>query len=265
MIFYGKASYRIRKNTVRSRLFSVYRRVFGEPDPHSHIRWRSVWPMIEKAGRTLDVGCGTGSFTFDVAKKTGGEVVGLVYTGEEMERAVRLKESYGKSRKGRRVDFVMGDILHLENLGLYDQVLCIDVIEHVEDDAAGIAQMAKVLRPGGNLIISTITREYPKCFGWGFHQRVGHVREGYEEKELRELLEREGLDIVDLRCHGNAITRAIALVYYRKGYFERHPLLWYAVHPAVALAGLLDPFLPSSRPLGISLKARKRHPPSLSS
>lgn len=257
MIFYGRCASYIRKHGVKGRMFSLYRRFFGVEDPHSHIRWRAVWPMIEKAGRTLDVGCGTGVFTFDIAAKAGGTVDGLVYTEEEMACARNLREMYTKKRGDCRVNFMRGDILDLDAPGLYDQVLCIDVIEHIRDDEVAVAVMGRALKPGGYLIISTITKEYPKYFGERFHSRIGHVRDGYEEQQLRELLEREGLQILEFRHYGNHITRLIGIAYYKKGIFEGHPFLWFALHPLVAFLGLLEPLLPSKKPLGIALKARK--------
>lgn len=162
MIYFGRAAFLLSKPGIKSQLLSFYKRLFGEIDPHSLIRWRAIWPMIEKAEKTLDVGCGNGIFTFDLAKKANGNVIGLTYIKKELEYSTRLKEAYELRYNKCNVDFLIGDILELEKLDtLFGQVLCVDVIEHIENDKEAFSQMYRVLKPGGCLVLSTITKEYP--------------------------------------------------------------------------------------------------------
>ena len=77
----------------------------------------------------------------------------------------------------------------------FDRVVVIDLLEHVQDDARCIAELARIVRPGGELIVNT-----PHAKPWSVLRPVrerlgltdawhGHVRPGYTLPTLRALLE----------------------------------------------------------------------------
>jgi SAM-dependent methyltransferase len=86
--------------------------------------------------------------------------------------------------------------------GLARYVLCSEVLEHLDDDARAAAEIARVLAPGGQAVV---TVPYTGLGFTSFLERVGiptvhdfpgperHVRRGYDETSLGELLERHGL------------------------------------------------------------------------
>ena len=68
-----------------------------------------------------------------------------------------------------------------------DCVTCTQVLEHIEDDNAAVAEFARVLRPGGHALITVPTPPEP----WPMD---GHVREGYTEPQLADLFARHGME-----------------------------------------------------------------------
>lgn len=89
-----------------------------------------------------------------------------------------------------RVSFRKADLLGFSEPETYDLALCIDVLEHIEDDVKVMANLCRSLKPGGVLIISTpsdkggsdVHREGDRSF-------IGeHVRDGYSSSEIADKL-----------------------------------------------------------------------------
>ena len=96
----------------------------------------------------LDAGCGTGLFS-ECASRRGAEVT-------SMDVGEGLLAEVAKKCESRRV---VGDVQSLPfDDGAFDVVICTEVIEHVVSPTRGIAELARVLRPGGTLVLSTPNR-----------------------------------------------------------------------------------------------------------
>jgi SAM-dependent methyltransferase len=73
----------------------------------------------------------------------------------------------------------------------FDVVAAFDVIEHCEPESRAVAELARVLRPGGRLLVSVPAYQW----AWSDHDvRAGHHRR-YTRRRLVEALEREGLEL----------------------------------------------------------------------
>jgi ubiquinone/menaquinone biosynthesis C-methylase UbiE len=117
-------------------------------------RWRTaensagyLLPRLQAADRVLDVGCGPGTITVDLAARVPqGEVVGIDAAGDVLEAA--RQEA---SRQGRRgVRFEAGDVYHLAfGDAAFDVVHAHQVLQHLGDPVAALAEMRRVCRPGG--------------------------------------------------------------------------------------------------------------------
>jgi 2-polyprenyl-3-methyl-5-hydroxy-6-metoxy-1,4-benzoquinol methylase len=117
------------RRTARARLRRIRRR--GVPD--------SGQPRA-----LLDIGCGTGIF-LDEARRAGWQVRGVEVSAYATQQARR-----------RGLDVACGSVEELELLaGAYDCVTLWDTLEHVSDPAGVLEVMARVLRPGGTLALST--------------------------------------------------------------------------------------------------------------
>jgi GT2 family glycosyltransferase/SAM-dependent methyltransferase len=98
-----------------------------------------------------------------------------------------------------RTTFVLGDATQLPfPAASFDAVTMFDLLEHVADDAAAIAEVRRVLRPGGFLLVSTPNERWRFPYHAAFRtvvpseeemfERWGHVRRGYSVAELTRLI-----------------------------------------------------------------------------
>ncbi len=194
------------------RVFRWYRRLFGAEDMHSHFRWDAVAPMIDlAAGRTLEVGGGDGRIAFEVASR--GHDAPIVVT--ELDPAsVAQARAVAAAGQFAQVHVAQKDLRQLRLGPGFDQVLAVDVLEHIDDDVLALREIAQVLAPGGRLVVSVPTPRYPRVFGRRFHEQLGHVRDGYWLTDLQTKLAAAGLEVVEHRYYtGRWVSRACRVFY----------------------------------------------------
>jgi SAM-dependent methyltransferase len=87
----------------------------------------------------------------------------------------------------------------------FDIVVALEVLEHIEDDQAALAQWATWLKPKGRIIISVPAhpQRWTTSDVW-----AGHFRR-YERITLREKLEQEGFQVNHLECYGFPLANII--------------------------------------------------------
>jgi len=114
-------------------------------------RWRRVAAeaVVRPGDRVLDACCGTGDFALADAR-AGGRVTGLDFSDRMLERA-RAKSS--------AVEWIQGDALALPfEDGSFDAATVGFGVRNLEDLERGLAELRRVLRPGGRLGVLEITR-----------------------------------------------------------------------------------------------------------
>lgn len=128
----------------------------------------------------LDFGCGTGGNLQSYAP------FGSVFGVEPDRRAIRFAASRGRTilcrASGTGLPFASSS---------FDLVIASDVLEHIEDDAKAVSEIARVLRPGGAFVFSVPA--HPWLFGP--HDRALFHQRRYVEKDLCRLLDSKGLHI----------------------------------------------------------------------
>ena len=147
----------------------------GELVEAEHLN-RYWWVSSLVAGkRVLDAGCGTGYGSTILAAGGAQEVVGIDRAREVIE-AVR-------SVMPPRVLLEESDVedLSFEN-GVFDVVVCFEVIEHLENPAAALSEFARVLTPSGVLVVSSPNRAV-------YTPGNPHHRHEFLPRELRAALE----------------------------------------------------------------------------
>jgi SAM-dependent methyltransferase len=177
--------------------------------------------------RVLDFGAGVGTFT-QLAADTGARVVAVE---PEPEFAKFLRERFGADG---RVQVIQGTI---DDVGLhrFESVICFNVLEHVQDDAAALGTVARLLAPHGRLFL--LVPAHPTLYG-GFDRGAGHYRR-YSSRALRSLLITSGFDIETLR-HVNPVGAI--------GWFLRVRLRSSSEWPSGSFAAF-DRLVPLLRPL----------------
>lgn len=129
----------------------------------------------------LDVGCGTG-FTL-TQLPDGVRALGLDCSPTALEYAQRRGTSAGLLQ-GMAGDLPVGT-------GGCDAVLALDVLEHLDDDRAAAAEIARVLRPGGVAVITVPAYR----FLWSSHDETLEHKRRYRLPEITEVLRDTGLQV----------------------------------------------------------------------
>ena len=137
----------------------------------------------------LDLGCGTGA-TLEALSRYG-EVSGIDVNPHAVDWARR--RGVGEVREAGV------ERIHYED-GRFGLITCLDVLEHVEDDGAALAEAARVAAPGGLLVITAPA--YQRLFS-GHDIAAGHRRR-YSLRALRGLAEGSGWTRV-LSTHFNSV------------------------------------------------------------
>ena len=117
--------------------------------------------------RILDVGCGTGIFTLDLLA-AGARVTGLELSRPMLRRA-------GKKASGLPFSMVQGDMRGLPFADRsFDKTVSVTAIEFVEDARAAVAELFRVTRPGGCIVVACLNSLSP----WAVRRKAA-AREGH--------------------------------------------------------------------------------------
>jgi SAM-dependent methyltransferase len=170
----------------RGRLLAAGRRFF---DLQAGSLWRDLAPVLSQAtGTVVDVGCGAQPFRGLFPEETR-------YIGLDTERSM---EDFGYS---------LPDVLPIGEDdrwpiqdGRADVVLATETLEHVPDTGAFLAQAHRILRPGGQLILTV-----PFSARWHY---IPHDYWRFTPASLRLLLERAGFAEIVVHGRGNETTVA---------------------------------------------------------
>jgi len=151
-----------------------------------------------KAGplRTFDAGCGNGCFSIYAAKQ-GNDVLGWNFD-EAPNHGARCRAMILGTNGVR---FEAGDLRELDrrspSMGTFDQILCMECIEHILNDQKLVDDLAAMLKPGGRLFLTAPYKLHHPLVDETMSGREdgGHVRWGYTHEELRRMFASAGLEV----------------------------------------------------------------------
>jgi SAM-dependent methyltransferase len=162
---------------------------------------RTLQSQMGSAPRLLDAGCGTGGMM--AAVRTAfprAELTGLDFD----EQAVRLS-----AERGVADHLLRGSANALPfKTARFDAALSLDVLYHQGiDDGAAFAELKRVLRPGGVLIINLPAFESLR----GAHDVAVHTARRYEPHHLRQLAAAQKLEVEHWTCWNTALSPLVWL------------------------------------------------------
>jgi SAM-dependent methyltransferase len=150
--------------------------------------------------RVLDMGCGAGRHAFEMFRR-GGDVIAFDQDGDELAGVLEIfgaMREQGEVPVGADADIKQGDALAMPFAdGEFDRIVASEVLEHIPDDETAIAELVRVLRPGGTIAV-TVPRWLPEKICWALSDQYhevegGHVRI-YTGDELVGKLRAAGLE-----------------------------------------------------------------------
>lgn len=155
-------------------------------------------PLADKA--VLDIGCGAGLLCEPMAR-LGADVTGVDASTENVSVAAAHAEAVGLD-----IRYMAGEVAKID-IGTFDLVICSEVIEHVADKRAFIADVAASVAPGGLLVMSTPNRTAAsRVLLVGAAEAVGYVPRGTHRwsdfitpEELEIMLDDVGLEVTSRR------------------------------------------------------------------
>ncbi|OAA67659.1 methyltransferase-UbiE family protein [Cordyceps fumosorosea ARSEF 2679] len=146
-------------------------------------------PYLRPHMSILDVGCGPGSITIDLARKVPeGHVVGVEHVPDPLDGARSLASSKGVTN----IKFQVGDIHNLPfSENTFDVVHAHQVLQHIADPVLAFKEMRRVVKQGGIVAVqeSVVSTIYPDSAGlaaWGDLQvRIRQARGNYRKAGLQ--------------------------------------------------------------------------------
>jgi SAM-dependent methyltransferase len=146
-------------------------------------RWRTadnsaayLLPHLADGIRLLDVGCGPGTLTVDLARRVGptGTVVGV----DLSPAVIREATAHATAEQAGNVTFHSGDFRALDLAdGSFDVVHAHQVLQHLRDPVGALAAMGRLARPGG--IVAARDSDYPSFLWTPADPRLDRWREIY--------------------------------------------------------------------------------------
>lgn len=232
--------------------------IFGYPDIASQRRYNIIKKllMLKKGETVLDAGCGNGIYLQEFSKDFDTKGLGIDARRERIQKA-KLINSFLKQK-----NIFKTSTLEKAKLGntKFDKAICLEVLEHINDDSLVIKSLSKNLKKGGLFVISvpiigtalTHEQEHDPNF---VPEKYEHVRSGYRISDLRKMAKKAGLKVLLIDRYFFIVSRYMVKVQqflYKRNFVALNVLL----SPVLLVISQLDNFIRIS-PRGYVLVLQK--------
>jgi SAM-dependent methyltransferase len=143
----------------------------------------------------LEAGCGWGT-NLEALEVAGYQITGLDTSRKTLDRLDRADRKLVEADLSQDLP---------DSLPTYDCVLALDVIEHIDDDRRAVAELGRLIKPDGRVIVSVPA--LPELYSQ-FDKIQGHRRR-YTAQSLRVCLEGAGLVVEDILWWGQWMVRLL--------------------------------------------------------
>jgi len=198
----------------------------------------------------LDAGSGFGQYDRFILRSFPNAVIHAVDVKEDYLQDCRYY--FDKQISNGRIRFETHDLV-TDDLPpeSFDLALCVDVLEHIEDDTGVMRRIRSALRPGGIFIMHSPSHYSEEDAGEDEFFVDEHARAGYSKEDLSEKLKASGLEPVSLRySYGKWGHRAWVMLI-------KVPMLWFTRFGMVTLLWLPFYYLLTLLP-GLAMMALDR-------
>ena len=207
---------------------TAWRRAFswllGVPDFHTHLRLAPLQKYrVQRGARLCELGCGDGIGVIELLMRNPGTTAcGYEADATAIARATDFARHCGLTD---RLVFRRGDLAIdvPPEVRTADCILLLDVLEHLPDPAQTATAIVAQLKPGARVIVSVPTRLYPRLFGRKYHEQIGHLRDGFDLREIDTLF--AGLQRLRCRYAVGPLSWPGVLLCYRLPWYEGRSML----------------------------------------
>jgi 2-polyprenyl-3-methyl-5-hydroxy-6-metoxy-1,4-benzoquinol methylase len=214
--------------------------------------------------RVLDAGSGFGQYTYYMIKLSKNwKIKGVDVKTEQIRDCNTFIK---KIHKEQQAYFEVADLTRLNEKKTYHLILCVDVMEHIENDEQVFRNFMEALKPGGIVIISTPSDQG----GSDVHDNNNesfieeHVRNGYNITEIEKKLSSAGFTTVESKySYGKpgkiswkiSMKYPIIILNRSKLFYVILPFYFILTFPIAILLNILDVNITHKRGTGLIVKA----------
>lgn len=157
---------------------------------------KQVLPKDTYQVKILDAGCGFGQYDRFLLRQFPNAVIDAIDVKEEYLEDCRAYYNYELSNG--KITFKKTDLLNFDDSDKYDIILCVDVLEHIENDVDVMQRLNKALKSNGYILMHSPSDLAKHDAGEDDFFVDEHARVGYSKEDLAQKLSKAGYEAIKI-------------------------------------------------------------------